>query len=265
MSSGPGAPVFDPYFTAVLSPFGHSRRLDRLQDHVLSLLAQRISDAEAIVSIRSAAGNQQLLSDMASMIERQVRPMPAVLVNPDWGDLPGPVSHGRWDDDPLVRHVAELVLAASAGDDPPPLTAEEAAITEQERRLLAIPLADAFAVLASRSEHVGRLANRVSDPAWQTAARADPSSDLPPSLNFGHPPLMARLMMWPMKRDARFKAFHDMDRETRRVWSAVGREIGFLWLRASPDMLLRTDVAAWVLRKHLETLAGLDLPSTFPL
>ena len=84
--------------------------------------------------------------------------------------------------DPLVRHIEDLVLAARDGTQPAPVTSDDRELIEQERHLLKQPLPEAFAQVAIRYPDLAALiTDRLSDPAWVDAITADSGLD-PPEL-----------------------------------------------------------------------------------
>ena len=133
---------------------------DRVLSYAGGLLTSSATDEQAMAGLREASGrNLRALEAFAMRFERP----------------------RRSGNDPLVRHVEDLVLAARDGSQPGQVTSDDRALIEQERQLLKRPLAGAFAQLANGYPDLAALAETLSDPAWIDAARTDTDLD-PPEL-----------------------------------------------------------------------------------
>jgi hypothetical protein len=238
--------TFDFFFGGAVSGGGLNKDDSK---HVLSyahgLLTSDESDDEAIAGLRGASGrNLRALQAFAVRFERPRRSA----------------------NDPLVRHVEQLVvLAAKNGTSPPELETAESDLIEQERELLRLKRDDAFARLADRYPTLAQLANTVSDPAWAEGARANPALDgpEPPPL----PPLTGlkgmylRRLQRRWERDPKVASFRP-DRETKRLMAAFGEAVQpvIRQMEESSDPILRTLVAHWIVITHLGPLAGVPSP-----
>jgi hypothetical protein len=119
-------------------------------DFACSLVRLELSDADAVVGIRTAAGDDPaVLSLVAESLRNRA------------------VGRG----DPLLARVGELAGAAASDRTPRPLCDEEAELLAAERHLVNLPLAEAFNELARRDPRLLDIYKTVTSPGWADSHR----------------------------------------------------------------------------------------------
>ena len=217
---------------------------DRVRTYAGGLLTSNATDEQAMAGLRDASGrNLRALRAFAMRFERPRRSA----------------------NDPLVRHVEDLVLAARDGTKVAPVTSDDRELIEQERQLLKLPLAEAFARLAKSLPDLGALAETLSDPAWIDAATTDTGLDPPdlkPLAATGVRGVYLRRRQRRFERDSRFGSLSAVDQGTKRLVTAVGHALRpvLRQMQESDDPLLRTQVAESVVAAHLRPPVGIPAP-----
>ena len=231
--------------------------MNRLFICACSLRTAEVNDNEAIAMLLEAAGNNRgVFHSFAEMF-----------------------AHRDWHGDPLLSHVANLVVAAEARTRPSPVDPSDEEAVRFERHLLTLTDAEAFLELTRRSPSLVALQHRVADTDWLAELRIDGDSSPPPIRDLDDavaagvvPPVANPLQRWAVRRAARrgeerFATNHRLQRivaegrQNQLVIEALDRTYKQLVgpSATTDDPLMKTYVAYMMGWPHLLAIAGIDL------